>query len=67
MPFVLWIDAAEIRSLVQVTTVTSQAQIGRIVLAAVLFCDDVLNMEGNVDRSLREPAVLATLSGSLSD
>src|SRR6266540_2584052 len=63
----LRVDTAEIRSFVQVTAITCQAEIGRIVFTAVLLRNDVLNVEGNVDCGFWQPAVLATLTGSLSD
>src|SRR6266567_137636 len=61
------VDTAEIRPFIQVTAITGEAEIGRIVVTAVLLRNNVLDVERNVDRILWQSAVLATLTGSLSD
>ena len=61
------VDTAEIRPFIQVTAITGEAEIGRIVVTAVLLRNDVLDVEGSVDRTLWQSAVLATLAGPLSD
>lgn len=63
----VWINAAEVRTLVKIAPVTGEGKIGRIITAVVLASNDVLNMKWNVSRRLRQPTVLARFTGASPD
>jgi len=58
---VVWINAGHVRSLEKIAAVASQRQIRQGVVNAVLARHDVLHMEANVHRALRQQAILAAV------
>src|SRR5207248_4544071 len=61
------VDARKVRSLVPVTVQAREGQVAGCVGAAVLFGDDVLDLERDLHVLRRQPAVLATEPGPLAD
>ena len=61
------IDPRNVRTLEAVAVRASQRQIVFHGLAAVLFGDDVVDLEGQRQRPVRHPAILAALGGPLPD
>ena len=61
----LWVNTAEIRPFIQITTITSRQRLAGS--SRVLLRNDMLDMERNLDRILWQSAVFATLTRSLSD
>jgi hypothetical protein len=55
-----WIDAGEIRRLVNVAVVAGQGEVTRDGAAAMLARNDVVKLEGNPGPALRQVAILAT-------
>jgi hypothetical protein len=61
------VDPREIRALMPVTAVTRIAKSVRGIGSTVLLRNDVLNVEADSNELLRKAAVLAPVTGSLSD
>ena len=58
-PAGIGVDARQIWALVSVAPIASPGKIGRFVAAAVLLCHDVLNVEGQRRRCIRQETVFA--------
>jgi hypothetical protein len=61
------IEPRDIRPLEQITMYTCECEIRGVITAAVLFGNEVFDMECRLIMLLPKPAILATLSGPLPD
>jgi hypothetical protein len=58
-----WLQAREIRALVEVAVRTGRGEVRGVVAAFVLVGDDVLDLMADAQRRLREPALFAAMTG----
>lgn len=64
----VWIEAGDIRSLVQVAESARQSQITGFGRTTMLARDDVFDMKANKPRGgLWQPAILANIAGAATD
>src|SRR5262249_27640002 len=63
----LGINTPEVRALVVITGKARESQVARDRLAAMLLCDDVIDLEGRGRELLGKPAVFAAAAASSPD
>jgi hypothetical protein len=60
-----WIQRGNIRTLIEITAATGPAQIYCLIVAAVLFCYNMLNMEGPLIGYFWQQAIFTTTTSAL--